>query len=409
MSFNTKEIKILGTLSIGTFLEYFDFYLYLHFASVLNKVFFEIGDAHSTALLTSFAYVSAFAFRPIGAILFGYIGDKYGAKTVLNITFVLMGISCIGIATLPSYDNIGVFASVMLTLYRAMQGISSMGEVVGGMVYLTQNFKGRQVFQGIGILILMCSVSCLVALAGINLAVNGFLNWRFLFLAGICIFAVARYARKSLIQCPFNNKTIKYSDIPLKTYLASFSVELCQPVALFISIIGVNNILRNEYGFMEIDIINRNTTTVLFHIFYVICAIFAVGYVNPYKLGIYRFLAGFFLMICSPLMMDSLQSLLWFQNLISLLLISDICTAPIVYKNIPKEHRFKITSLAFALSRAFVMILTSYGLILLQPILGKFTFVIFSVPFLLFYYWGFRYFKRLDDVNPHGILKALDK
>jgi hypothetical protein len=160
---------------------------------------------------------------------------------------------------------------------------------------------------------------------------------------------------------------------------------------------------------MEIDIINRNSTTVLFHIFYVICAIFAVGYVNPYKLGIYRFLAGFFLIICSPLMMGSLESLLWFQNLISLLLISDICTAPIVYKNIPIGYRFKITSLAFALSRAFVMILTSYGLIYLQPIYGKYTFVIFSFPFLISYYWGFTYFKRLDDLNPHGILKSLDK
>jgi hypothetical protein len=280
------------------------------------------------------------------------------------------------------------------------------------MIYLTETLKGRAIFQGVGILILMCSVSCLVALFGINLAVQNIINWRLLFLVGISIFILSRYARTSLIASPnrlngFDKKTSK--PIDKKRAIAAFSMELVQPIALFISIVGVNNILRNTYGYTELEIIHRNSTTVCYHMGYVLCAIFAVGYVNPYKLGMYRFLAGFLLMFCSPLLVDTLDTLLWFQNLISFLLISDICTVPIVYTNISKSHRFKITTLSFAISRAFIMIITSYGLIYAQPVLGKYTFIVFSMPCLISYYIAFRYFKSLDDLNPNGILKTFSK
>ena len=196
--FTRKEKEVVSILSIGTFLEYFDFYLYLHFATVLNKLFFAATDEFSTYLLTSFAYCSSYVFRPIGALIFGYIGDTYGRKYVIRITLFMMGLSCFGIFMLPTYDDIGVWASVMITLFRAMQGVSTMGEVVGGEIYLSEYLKGRSVFVGLTVILLMCNLGCMAALFGIKLALADYFNFRYLFLFGVCIFGIGYFARRNL-------------------------------------------------------------------------------------------------------------------------------------------------------------------------------------------------------------------
>ncbi len=135
----TKEQKqALGLLSVGTFLEYFDLMLYVHLAVLLNVLFFPESDPYTTSLLTAFSFCSTFVFRPIGALVFGWIGDNIGRKTTVIITTFLMAISCLMMSVLPTYADFGLTAAVLFTICRIIQGMASMGERVGAELYLTE-------------------------------------------------------------------------------------------------------------------------------------------------------------------------------------------------------------------------------------------------------------------------------
>ncbi len=128
----TREQKeAIGLLSIGTFLEYFDLMLYVHMAVLLNELFYPKADAHVAALYTAAAFCSTYLLRPVGALIFGWIGDNIGRKSTVVITTALMSISCVAMATFPTYAQIGTSAAWVITICRIIQGMSSMGEVIG--------------------------------------------------------------------------------------------------------------------------------------------------------------------------------------------------------------------------------------------------------------------------------------
>jgi len=90
-----EQREAIGLLQMGTFLEYFDLMLYIHMAVLLNDLFFPKTDPHTAALLTAFSFCSIYVLRPLGALLFGYIGDNIGRKTTVIITTTIMSLSCI--------------------------------------------------------------------------------------------------------------------------------------------------------------------------------------------------------------------------------------------------------------------------------------------------------------------------
>ena len=96
--------EAIGLLQIRTFLEYFDLMLYVHMAILLNEFFFPKTDPHTAALLSAFAFCSTYVLRPIGALIFGYLGDNIGRKATVIITTTMMSVSCIIMATLPTYE-----------------------------------------------------------------------------------------------------------------------------------------------------------------------------------------------------------------------------------------------------------------------------------------------------------------
>ncbi len=127
-SLTREQKEAVGLLSIGTFLEYFDLMLYVHMAVLLNEIFFETTDSHTASLMAAFAFCSTYVFRPIGALVFGWLGDNIGRKSTVIITTFMMAVSCLVMANLPTYTQIGVAAAWIVTICRIVQGISSMGE-----------------------------------------------------------------------------------------------------------------------------------------------------------------------------------------------------------------------------------------------------------------------------------------
>jgi MHS family proline/betaine transporter-like MFS transporter len=120
---NSKKSVVAS--GIGNAMEFFDFALYSYLAVIISKNFFSPVDNNELKLVFTFAtFAISFLLRPIGGIFFGRIGDKYGRKIVLTLTIVMMAISTLLIGLLPTYDQIGVYAPLLLLLARVLQGFS---------------------------------------------------------------------------------------------------------------------------------------------------------------------------------------------------------------------------------------------------------------------------------------------
>ena len=137
----TKKAAISAFL--GGALEYYDFVLFASASAIIFPTVFFAGS--STATMQSFAtFGVAYLARPLGAILIGHVGDKYGRKKALLITLLVMGLSTFTIGLLPSYEQLGVMAPVLLVLMRLLQGFSAGGEVAGASSLTIEHSPERQ-------------------------------------------------------------------------------------------------------------------------------------------------------------------------------------------------------------------------------------------------------------------------
>ena len=180
-SLSRQQKEAISLLQIGTFLEYFDLMLYVHMAVLLNELFFPKTDPHTAALLTAFAFCSTYVLRPFGALIFGYIGDNIGRKTTVIITTMMMSISCMIMANLPTYAEIGISAAWIVTICRMVQGMSSMGEIVGCQVYVTEITKPPEQYPAVTFISVASTFGAVAALGIASLVTSSGFNWRIAF------------------------------------------------------------------------------------------------------------------------------------------------------------------------------------------------------------------------------------
>ena len=197
-SLTREQKEAVGLLSIGTMLEYFDLMLYVHMAVLLNELFFPKTDPFTASLLAAFAFCSTYVLRPFAALVFGYIGDNIGRKATVIITTGIMSISCLVMANLPTYAQIGIGASWAITICRIIQGMSSMGEMVGAELYLSELIPLPARYSTVSIIAVCSSLGMSAALTIANLVnTNGF-NWRTAFYCGAVIALIGFFARTKL-------------------------------------------------------------------------------------------------------------------------------------------------------------------------------------------------------------------
>jgi MFS family permease len=117
---------------IGSAVEYYDFFIYGTAAAlVFGKIFFPTFDPQTATVAAFATFGVAYITRPLGAVALGHMGDKFGRKKVLTFTLLLMGVSTFLVGLLPTYDQIGILAPVLLVILRMLQGISAAGEQAG--------------------------------------------------------------------------------------------------------------------------------------------------------------------------------------------------------------------------------------------------------------------------------------
>jgi len=124
--------------SVGNVLEWYDFAVFGYFAPVIGRQFFPAED-EAASLLSAFAvFAAAYFARPVGGLLFGHIGDRYGRKTALQLSVLLMAVPTFLVGLLPTTASIGLAATLLLVLLRLAQGVSVGGELIGSMAFLAE-------------------------------------------------------------------------------------------------------------------------------------------------------------------------------------------------------------------------------------------------------------------------------
>ena len=139
VSSKKQEKRLIISCIIGNALEWYDFIIYGYFAPVIGQLFFPSGDKYSQLMCSFGALAAGFIARPLGAVLFGHIGDKSSRLLVLLLSIYIMSIPTTLIGCLPTYSQVGILAPFLLTILRILQGLAIGGEFTASMVFLIEH------------------------------------------------------------------------------------------------------------------------------------------------------------------------------------------------------------------------------------------------------------------------------
>ena len=420
----TREQKeAVGLLSIGTFLEYFDLMLYVHMAVLLNELFFPKTDPFTASLLSAFAFCSTYVLRPVGALIFGWIGDRIGRKFVVIITTAMMGISCFVMSIVPTYAQIGIVASYLVTVCRIVQGFSSLGEIVGAEIYLTEFIKPPKRYAAVAFVGSCCALGGTAALCLAFFVTSFDIDWRIGFQFGVVIAAISVFARFRLHETPeFVDAKRRLTNIvntidrnkkdsvvvPLQiqkekvnpiTSLSYFLIQSGWPVIFYFGYIHCSMVLKNSFNFTPSMIIYHNFIVSIFQFLGLMVLVYLTLKVNPLKLVKVKILILSSIFLFFPYFLENTKSsiVIFFIQLSSLLLISDLPSTGIYFKHFPIFKRFTYTSLLYSLSRTIVPIVTSFGSVLLVKKYGEYGMLIIVMPIFLGYLFGLNHFQFLEQ------------
>ncbi len=208
---NKKKIRQVSLSSvIGATVEWYDFFLYGVVAGIVfNHLYFPGDNLFVNTLLAYVTFAVGFLARPLGGIVFGHFGDKIGRKAMLVLTIMIMGISTFLIALLPTYEQIGIWAPILLLLLRLIQGIGLGGEWGGAvlMVFEYADEKERGLYASLpqmGLALGLCLSSGVVGLLSFTLTDAQFMawGWRVAFALSIVLVVVGTYIRAHIDDTP---------------------------------------------------------------------------------------------------------------------------------------------------------------------------------------------------------------
>jgi MFS family permease len=204
-----RDRLVIFASTLGTVFEWYDFFIYGTLAAVIGKQFFPTGNETAQFLLALASFGVGFGVRPIGALLFGVLGDKLGRKYTFLITITLMGVATAAVGLVPGYAAIGVAAPVTLVLLRVLQGLALGGEYGGAAIYVAehapQNKRGFYTsFIQAGVIggFLLSVAVVIVANRFVDPASWETWGWRIPFLFSVVLLAVSLWVRLKLRESP---------------------------------------------------------------------------------------------------------------------------------------------------------------------------------------------------------------
>ena len=248
---NTFNIrKIIAASSVGTMIEWYDFYIFGMLAKTISTQFFPEGNPTAALLSTLAIFAAGFIVRPFGALVFGRLGDLIGRKYTFLLTLIIMGGSTFLIGCVPNYKSIGIAAPLIVLLLRLMQGLALGGEYGGAATYVAEHApKGKRGFytswiQTTATLGLFIALG-VIMLVKLNMPDSQFTaewgGWRYPFWISIVLIGISIYIRLKMKESPLYAElkaTGKTSVNPIKEsfrHKSNFKMVL---LALFGAVMG---------------------------------------------------------------------------------------------------------------------------------------------------------------------------
>jgi MFS family permease len=204
-----RDRLVIFASTLGTVFEWYDFFVYGTLATVIAKLFFPSASATAGLLLTLATFGAGFGVRPVGAVLFGWLGDRLGRKYTFLVTITLMGLATAAVGLLPTFASIGVAAPALLVGCRLLQGLALGGEYGGAAIYVAEHApRGRRGFYTS--FIQAGVIGGFLLSVAVVLAANWFVDpraweawgWRVPFVFSLLLLAVSLWVRLKLKESP---------------------------------------------------------------------------------------------------------------------------------------------------------------------------------------------------------------
>lgn len=222
----SSMFSIIGASSVGTMIEWYDFYIFGSLATVISTKFFPSGNETLAFLSTLATFAAGFIVRPFGALFFGRLGDLIGRKYTFMVTLLLMGTATFFIGLIPAYETIGMLAPTLVLLLRLLQGLALGGEYGGAATYVAEhspsNERGYmtswiQITATAGLIVSLI----VIAITKASMSKEAFddYGWRIPFIASIFMIGISYIIRRNMHESPLFAKVKsegKTSTNPLK-------------------------------------------------------------------------------------------------------------------------------------------------------------------------------------------------
>lgn len=241
---NTKTLRTISISMAGNLFEWYDYALFGYFAPIIGHLFNPSGNKTTELLYAYGIFAVGFIMRPLGAIIFGRIGDRIGRKRALVLSITMMAVPTACVAVLPTYNQIGITATVLLILVRMIQGISIGGNYSGSITYMIEHTPtGRRgLISGfvnnsivMGFLLGSATSAILAQLMSVE-DLNSF-GWRIPFALGSMVAIIGYYIHRKLDESPAFKKELKQDVVPESPFtelLSTHRVDLVRTIAVIL-------------------------------------------------------------------------------------------------------------------------------------------------------------------------------
>ncbi|QDM40077.1 MFS transporter [Altererythrobacter sp. TH136] len=247
---SAREIRlVIAASSAGTVFEWYDFFIYGTLAALIGKAFFPADNETLQLLLVWAGFAVGFGFRPLGAILFGYLGDRLGRKYTFLVTVTLMGVATAGVGLIPEAAVIGVAAPAIVIFLRILQGLALGGEYGGAAVYVAEHappekrgfytsFIQASVVGGF-VLSIVVVVACRAFIPEDDFAAWG---WRVPFLLSLILLGISLWMRLKLSESPVFQAMKASGEMVKNPFVESFTYP-GNKKRIFVALFGITGVL----------------------------------------------------------------------------------------------------------------------------------------------------------------------
>ncbi len=365
--------------------------------------------------------MSYFSLKPIGALIFGYIGDRYGRKATVVITTMMMAISCVAMALMPTYAEKGIIATIAVIICRIVQGLSSMGEVVGTEIYFTESTKPPIQYPVVALATVFATVGTFAAL-GVAAIVTSFgFNWRIAFWIGAIIAVIGTVARKALRETPefvdaklrlrkifekanrdpkiLENNPLWKEKINKKTTIALLIMYFGWPISFYLAYIHCGEILKTSFNYTPEQVIQQNFNLSIVELISIV-TLAGLSY-RVYTLKLLKIVLCMFTIaaLACPYLLDHATTpfhIFIIQAFFMAFALNIMPAIPNCFRHFPVFKRFTYTTFIFALSRAFIYLITSFCIIHLTKFFGNWGLLVIMIPTSIGFGFGILHFEKLE-------------